>query len=171
MAQTKYQIYELSARAVISYAKEVDGRYAFDLDRGATSRCMSFSSNHEQEGNALFYQIMCELYGDSLEEFDTETVIPDLSTVIFYMNFEGVFDRSNAMRRKKAEAMFRPEGVILDLGDGAHHYLAFERSGNMSRQSRLSFLREDLYEAVRRRIMLDMKIGKCQLASSMPTTD
>ena len=164
MAQTKYQIYELSARAVISYAKEVDGRYAFDLDRGATSRCMSFSSNHEQEGNALFYQIMCELYGDSFEESDTETVIPDLSTVIFYMNFEGVFDRSNAMRRKKAEAMFRPEGVVLDLGNGVYRYLAFERSGNMSRQSRLSFLREDLYEAVRRRIMLDMKIGKCQLA-------
>lgn len=164
MAQTKYQIYELSARAVISYAKEVDGRYAFDLDRSATSRCMSFSSNHEQEGNALFYQIMCELYGDSFEESDTETVIPDLSTVIFYMNFEGIFDRSNAIRRKKAEAMFRPEGVSLDLGDGSYRYLAFERSGNMSRQSRLSFLREDLYEAVRRRIMLDMKIGKCQLA-------
>ena len=91
-------------------------------------------------------------------------MIPDLSTVIFYMNFEGIFDRSNAMRRKKAEAMFHPKGVVLDLGDGVHRYLAFERSGNMSRQSRLSFLREDLYEAVRRRIMLDMKIGKCQLA-------
>jgi hypothetical protein len=52
----------------------------------------------------------------------------------------------------------------LDLGKGAYRYLAFERSGSMSRNSRLSFIREDFYEPVRRRIMLDMQIGMCQLS-------
>ncbi|MCI6569396.1 MAG: hypothetical protein MSF32_10945, partial [Dysosmobacter sp.] len=60
--------------------------------------------------------------------------------------------------------MFQPEGVCLDFGFGAHRYLAFERSGNMSRQATLSFLREDVYEQVRRRIQMDMTIGDCQLS-------
>ena len=34
----------------------------------------------------------------------------------------------------------------------------------MSRQARLSFIREDFYDAVRRRIMMDMTIGDCQLS-------
>ena len=60
--------------------------------------------------------------------------------------------------------MFRPEGVCLDLGSGMRRYLAFERSNSMSRQSKLSFLREDVYHYVRRRIQMDMTIGDCQLS-------
>ena len=60
--------------------------------------------------------------------------------------------------------MFRPEGVCLDLGSGMRRYLAFERSNSMSRQSKLSFLREDVYHQVRRRIQMDMTIGDCQLS-------
>ena len=52
----------------------------------------------------------------------------------------------------------------MDFGTGEYHYLAFERSNSMSRQARLSFIRADYYDAVRRRIMLDMKIGLCQLS-------
>ena len=54
--------------------------------------------------------------------------------------------------------------MSLDFGSGPHRYLAFERSGSMSRQARLSFIREDFYDAVRRRIMMDMTIGDCQLS-------
>ena len=62
------------------------------------------------------------------------------------------------------ETMFRPEGVTLDLGDGPRQYVAFERSNSMSRMGRLSFLRADLWETVRRRIMLDLELGRCQLS-------
>ena len=34
----------------------------------------------------------------------------------------------------------------------------------MSRQARLSFIHSDYYDAVCRRIMLDMEIGQCQLS-------
>ena len=89
--------------------------------------------------------------------------------MIFYMDFSGIFDRNSTLprqqiRQEKARDMFRPEGVCLDLGSGMHRYLAFERSGSMSRQSKLSFLREDVYDQVRRRIQMDMTIGDCQLS-------
>ena len=169
MPLVKYQIYELSARAVISYGREQDGAYAFHLSAAETEKCKSLTAPHEQDDSALFYQIMCALHGDAFTGATNGQLVTDLSDIIFYMDFSGIFDRSGArkkylVRQEKAKALFRPEGVSLDFGSGAHRYLAFERSGSMSRQARLSFIREDFYDAVRRRIMMDMTIGDCQLS-------
>ena len=169
MAQSKYRIFELSARAVMSYAVQENRRWHFALDRTATEKCKRFSALHEQDGNALFFQVMCVLQGDDFSEPDDDRLIDGLSDVIFYMDFSGIFDRSSTLprqqiRQEKARDMFRPEGVCLDLGAGPRRYLTFERSGSMSRQSKLSFLREDVYQEVRRRIQMDMTIGDCQLS-------
>ena len=63
MPLVKYRIYELSARAVISYGREQDGAYTFRLSAAETEKCKSCSAPHEQDDNALFYQIMCVLHG------------------------------------------------------------------------------------------------------------
>ena len=165
----KYRIYELSARAVISYGREQDGAYTFHLSAAETEKCKSLSAPHEQDDNALFYQTMCVLRGDAFTGTPGGQLVTDLSDIIFYMDFSGIFDRSGArkkhlIRQEKARALFRPEGVSLDFGSGAHRYLAFERSGSMSRQARLAFIREDFYDTVCRRIMMDMTIGDCQLS-------
>ena len=169
MPLVKYRIYELSARAVISYGRQQDGTYTFHLSAAETEKCKSLSAPHEQDDNALFYQIMCVLHGDAFTRTPDGQLVTGLSDIIFYMDFSGIFDRSGArknhlIRQEKAKALFRPEGVSLDFGSGPHRYLAFERSGSMSRQARLSFIREDFYDAVRRRIMMDMTIGDCQLS-------
>ena len=169
MPLVKYRIYELSARAVISYGREQDGAYTFHLSAAETEKCKSLSAPYEQDDNALFYQTMCVLHGDAFIRAPEGQLVTDLSDVIFYMDFSGIFDRSGVrkkhlIRQEKAKALFRPEGVSLDFGPGPHRYLAFERSGSMSRQARLSFIREDFYDAVRRRIMMDMTIGDCQLS-------
>ena len=98
-----------------------------------------------------------------------DTLISDLSDVICYVDFSNIFGRNaaqnrHAVRQKKAESMFRPEGITLDFGAGPHRYVAFERSNSMSRKAQLSFIREDFCEPLRRRIMLDMKIGPYQLS-------
>lgn len=169
MKQAKYRIYELSARAVISYARQKDGKYIFDLDNAATMKCKNPGATHEQSSNALFYQIMCALHGEHFDAEKTDSVDERLREHIFYMDFSGIFDvRGNTarqqLRKAKARDMFRPQGITLTLGRVPYRYVAFERSGNMSRSGRLSFIRADLYEKVRRRIMLDMDIGMCQLS-------
>lgn len=169
MPLVKYRIYELSARAVVSYGRQQDGTYTFHLSAAETEKCKSLSAPHEQDDNALFYQIMCVLHGNAFTGTPGEQLVTGLSDIIFYMDFSGIFDRSGArkkhlIRQEKAKALFRSEGVSLDFGSGPHRYLAFERSGSMSRQARLSFIREDFYDAVRRRIMMDMTIGDCQLS-------
>lgn len=169
MNQIKYQIHRLSARAVMGYAKENgDGCYSFDLSSAATEKC-KVTSQAAQDDNALFYQIMDELHGGDFKINTDTAVIDDLSEILFYMDFAGIFDRNGRQkkyidRQKKAESMFRPDGVTLNFGSGPHRYLAFERSANMSRQAMLSFIREDFYEPIRKRIMMDLSVGQCQLS-------
>ena len=62
MRQHKYVIYELSAKAVISYAVQRDGKYVFELDHSSTMKCKNPGATHEQSSNALFHQILCELF-------------------------------------------------------------------------------------------------------------
>lgn len=165
----RYRIYELSSRAVMSYAQEEDGIYRYDLNLKAVDQCLASSASHEQDSNALFFQILSEIHGRRFRETVADDVNEELAEIIFYMNFQKVFDtrglhQREIIRQKKAECMFRPEGITLDFGSGSHRYLAFERSGNMSRESRLSFIREDFYAPIRKRIMLDLEIQRCQLS-------
>ena len=163
-----YQIYELSARAVMSYASEKNGVYTFTLNRSATEHSKVPGAKHEQDSCAMFHQLMYELQGNRWHERDEERITA-LSDVLFYMDFAGIFDRrgtgkTQRTRREKARDMFRPQGVTLDFGSGPQRYVSFERSASMSRQSRLSFICVDLYEPMRRRIMLNMELGRCQLS-------
>ncbi len=166
MNQPKYLIYRLSARAVMGYSRaSSDGYFAFELNSTATEKCKI--NIQEQEDNALFYQIMDELHGGNFA-LDAG-VVNDLSELLFYMDFSEIFDRTGRQkkymdRQKKVESMFRPDGITLDFGSGTCRYVAFERSASMSRRAMLSFIREDFYAPVRRRIMMDLTVRQCPLS-------
>ena len=87
MELQRYRIYELSARAVMSYAVEENGIYKYDLDAAAVEHCLVSSATHEQDSNALFFQILSEIHGGRYKETVTEEVSEELSDIIFYMNF------------------------------------------------------------------------------------
>ena len=163
----KYKIYELSVLSLLRYAEEKENGYLISLGEENTKRCISYHAPQTQDDCALFYQTMLAVYGDRAE-FAGE-VCDKLSDFIFYADFSGIFDR-NAVQKKyldrqaAARDLFRPEGIELDFGRGKMRYRAFERSGSMSRNSRLSFIRTDYYDEVRKRIMLGMDIGVCQLS-------
>lgn len=164
----KYTIYELSARAVMSYAGKENKIHTFRLNHTATEHCKVPGAKHEQDDCAMFFQLMCQLHGDRYR-VPADACIADLADIIFYMDFTGIFDRrgtnqTQKTRREKARDMFRPEGVTLDFGSRPHRYVSFERSASMSRRSRLSFIRADLYEPMRRRMMMDMTLERCQLS-------
>ena len=162
----KYLIYELSARLIMrSAVKDESGVYRYSLSEAQTKKCI-IPASPPQDVCALFYQI------EQVKENDADIIggsANRLQDVLIYIDFSAVFDRQSAQkkyadRRQKAEDMFRPEGIRLDFGFGAYRFIAFERSASMSRNARLSFIREDFYEPVRKRIMLDMQIGRCQLS-------
>ena len=162
-----YEIYRVSAKAVLSFADSSADK--IQLSARSTGKCISGGGPQLQEDCALFFQIMSTVHGDSWQAPEGSVQISDLKDILFFMDFAEIFDRDAgrkryADRQKKAELLFMPGGITLDFGNGPQKYAAFERSGSMSRQSRLSFIRADLYEPVRRRIMLDLQVGICQLS-------
>lgn len=110
----------LSARSLISYTREENNQYTFHLSKTGTRKCIMREAADEQDDNALFYQTMCVLHGSNIEPPQSKTALCDLQDVIFYVDFNGIFDRGNSPkmleRQKKAEAMFRPDGVTSTSG-------------------------------------------------------
>ena len=152
MAHITYEIPMLSARGVISYAqKQNEETYIFNLNNSATAKCLMNKENSLQEDCAMFYQLMSVLTSDKFTQPKDDIKISELSDVIVYIDFSGIFDRDAKserirLRQLKAKSMFRPEGINIDLGTGMKNFVAFERSASMSRNARLSFIRSDVYE-------------------------
>ena len=161
----KYLIPQISALSLLSSAvKQDDGwRFYFNATDPSKEYLIELS---EQDDCMMFYQAMAALYGSE----DTTSPCDRLSVVFVYIDFSGIFDRRPVGRvaelQRKAEYLFRPEGIelVLDERYPARRYIAFERSASMSRHNVLSFVREDVYEPLRERMMLGMKIGNCQLS-------
>ena len=170
MTGIRYKIPMLSAKAILAYAKPVgEDIYSFNLNKAETASVLLNHGETYQDDNAVFYQLMSMLHRDGYSPKGDELIIDDLYDAIIYLDFAGIFDRSaeypkNALRQKKAESMFRPEGITLDIGGGQHKYHAFERSASMSRNAKLSFVRADLYDEITRRITLNLKINICELS-------
>ena len=122
MVIQRYRIYELSARAVMSYATQENGIYKYDLDAAAVDHCLVSSAAHEQDSNALFFQILSELHGGQYRETVTEDVSEALSEIIFYMNFQKVFDtrglRIRTARLKRRGKIHAFAAVVGDLQTG-----------------------------------------------------
>ena len=161
----KYLIPQISALSLLSTATMSSNGWSFRFDATDPSK-EYLIENIEQDDCMMFYQAMKVLYGSE----EVCALCESLYDVFVYVDFSGIFDRQPvgkiAERQKKAEELFRPEGVTMYFGVGHEEckYIAFERSASMSRHNVLSFVREDVYEALRERMMLGMSIGDCQLS-------
>lgn len=169
MAQIRYAIRRLSVSAMLSYAKPNGDGYTFNLNIPQTKSVIMGTGNTWQEDNAIFFQTMCVLHGDGYSQPAEDTMIHDLADVILYLDFSGIFDRDDtnaivSLMQIKTEAMFSPDGITLNFGHGEMKYLAFERSGSMSREGRLSFVRADVYDELKKRMTMDVELGVCQLS-------
>ena len=170
MARIRYLIRRLSVRAMLSYAQPIgEDQYTFSLTPAQTKEVIMGDGDTWQEDNAIFFQTMCVLHGSEYEQPTEDALLSDLSDVLLYLDFKGIFDRDAdnpkaALMQKKTEAMFSPEGITLNFGHGSMRYLAFERSGSMSRSAVLSFVRADVYEELSRRMTVGMTLGVCQLS-------
>ena len=160
----RYTIPEISAITLLSSIEEKDGKFDIVYDAAEPSREYLVKWT-QQDDCPMFHQAMRLLKGDECLGYDDREA---LSEVFLYVDFSGIFDRRPvgkvAELQKKAEWMFRPEGIRLCLRVQTHRYIAFERSASMSRNSKLCFVREDVYEPLKERMMLGMTIGKCQLS-------
>ncbi|MBQ7646042.1 MAG: hypothetical protein IJS94_02120 [Clostridia bacterium] len=164
MARQQYIIPQISALSITSAAEGSFNHWRFYFDATETSKEYLVKET-KQDDCPMFHQAMCVMYGD---HYRAEPLSDKLKDAIIYIDFTGVLSvkrfHLEEFDYNKAIGMLGPKGIVLNLGKGKRRYLPFERSASMSRNCVLSYIREDLYEPLRERIMLGMNIGKCQLA-------
>ena len=164
MKLPKYNILEISARAILNTAKKTESGYRFYFDTNDETN-QSAIKKTPQDDCALFHQLQPFLPLDGEPVLDSEDTF---MTSLVWLDFSGIFDRRAVGRVKAlqelAEYLFRPEGIEFVFYRGPVRFVAFERSASMSRKNKLSFIRADLFDSVWERITLGMKIGKCQLS-------
>ena len=164
MRNKKYIIPEISAQSIIASARRTGDGYSFYFDTTDPSK-EYLVERTLQDDCPIFYQAMLVLGKNP----DNEIISDELGDIFVYIDFSGIFDRKAVGKvleqQRIAEYMFRPEGIKMNFGKEDHVYIAFERSASMSRENRLAFVRADVYEALRERMMLGMNIGYCQLSN------
>lgn len=161
----KYFIPLISAHSLINASSERNVKTVFRLDMIEQGNSSAFTMT-EQDDCAFFFKAeeMLRRIGRKTGRDSFE-----LSRLIVYVDFSGIFDRSSsnvktAQKQAKAEAMFSPDGILLDVGYGDERYISFERSASMSRDCRLSFVNAAYYAELHEWMTLGMTIGKCQLS-------
>ena len=166
MYRKTYEIWQVSAQALLANAElQEDGRYEIRFD---------FEKAIHSDGVRKTEQPQCALF-DQIEQIFREPDMQDrlgwaaqMQFHILYVDFSGVFDRAPvgkaAELQRKAESMFRPEGIELTFPNSIWRYYAFERSASMSRASRLTFVSEHIYERLKERITLRMRFDRCVLS-------
>ena len=163
MRNKKYIIPEISAQSIIASARQTGDGYSFYFDTTDPSK-EYLVERTLQDDCPIFYQAMLVLE----KKTDSAVLSDALSDVFVYIDFSGIFDRKPVGKvleqQRIAEYMFRPEGIRINFGSLNDRYIAFERSASMSRENRLAFVRADVYEPLRERMMLGMNIGDCQLS-------
>lgn len=138
-----------------------------------------------QDGNALFYQILaCLQQTSGMEELA-------LRQSLIFVDFKSLFRRpdfpSSEECKEKAQRWNRlsrdelreniaarlrwmldgGEGICVTFEDGTtKRFVPFDKSGNMSRKSMISFIDRDLREEVDRRLQLDLDFSKIALIPS-----
>ena len=112
----KYLIPQISALSLLSSAvKQDDGwRFHFDATDPSKEYLVELS---EQDDCMMFYQAMTVLYGSE----EPSSPCDRLTDVFVYIDFSGIFDRKPVGRiaelQRKAEYLFRPEGIEIVLDE------------------------------------------------------
>lgn len=160
----RFKIFQIPARNIIAAARKKGEGYSIEFDPYDDSSEYLVEKTY-QDDCPMFYQAKAVL-----QELGIQMPLGEdcLSETFIYIDFSGIFDRKPVGRVKEhqeiAAHMFREEGVEIYKRQGSCRYVAFERSASMSRNNVLAFVREEVFEPLRKRMMLGMDIGRCQLS-------
>ena len=141
---------------------------ACDLSDRKISR-EAILSTESQGDNAFFYQIeQCLKAGDRLED---TVVFLDFGRVFFGIETKENYSKEELEQDEKARVRYmfprkkEDGGIWLTFADGKkRRFVPFDKSSNMSRDSRISFIDEDIKDKMEPRLTLDITFPQCNLS-------
>ena len=181
MSNQKQRIRTLSAKALFKYfpKKKNDEVFAVYLINKSLCRYV-IKQEEDMEDCPVFYQfykaIEIEHRCDKEGVFEiTNTTLLDKFLV---MDFDDIFmtcdDSASDSEKNNKELVQKEAEDIIEKGfdiyaeesDTPVHMVAFDKSGNMSRKSRISFIDENYYATLNNRLNLGMDFSKIEIQES-----
>ncbi len=179
MNSPKQQIRTISAKALFKYfpKESEDKAYAIYLINKSLCRLVIKQEEDMEECPVFdqFYREIKSRYGENTEFEITDTTLLDKMLI---MDFDDIFmpydeSASDAVKEHK-ESLWNCAKDIIENGIDIYpeesgtpvHMVAFDKSGNMSRKSRLSFIDATYYDALNERLNLGMDISKIEVQES-----
>ena len=175
----KQKIRTINAKALFKYfPKEKDDKvYAIYLINKALCRLV-IKQEEDMEECPVFYQFYKEIerrYGKN-EKFEiTGTTLLNKMLVMDFDNIFMPFDESASESVKDYKELLQECAkdiiengfdIYAEESDTPVHMVAFDKSGNMSRKSRISFIDENYYDALNERLNLGMDFSGIEIQES-----
>lgn len=174
----KQKIRTINAKALFKYFSKGkdDEVYAIYLINKALCRHV-IKQEEDMEECPVFYQFYREIEKCSKEgAFEiTNTTLLDKLIVVDFDNIFMSFDESasgsvkgykESLQECAKDIIENGFNVYAEEADKPVHMVAFDKSGNMSRKSRISFIDETYYDALNTRLNLGMDFSQIEVQES-----
>ena len=184
MPDVKQKIITIDAQAFFNFCPKKPGeeKERFKLSLGDYSlRRYVVKQEDEREDCALFYQFCKEIesawYDKEKQPFKlTDKILYDKLVIVDFGKIFQPLDKENAgaWKRENQKALLNDSKDLVENGfdmyfegfENPVHMVAFDKSGSMSRNSRISFIDEDFYEGLNTRLNLGMDFSKISVIES-----
>lgn len=178
-SSAKQKIRTISAKALFKYFPKENTNDVYTIYLMNKSLCRYVIKQEEDmEACPVFDQFYKEIESrtSECEKFEiTNTTLLDRLLVMDFDNIFMSFDESASESAKgyKESLLASAEDIIengfdiyTEKSDIPIHMVAFDKSGNMSRKSRMTFIDETFYDALNERLNLGMDFTKIEIKES-----
>ena len=173
MSNTKQIIITLNAKSLFDYfpKKPTENDQCFKLDFSDPVHSYVVTQEITREDCPLFhqiYEVLKKRQGSSFQV--TEKTLYDKFLIVDFQDIFLSFDKSSDPKWKLKDQEFLQKDAqdLIEHGfdlyfpdsDKAVHMSAFDKSGNMTRHSRISFIDETLYDELNLRLNLGIDFSE-----------
>lgn len=179
MNNQKQKIRTINAKALFKYfPKGKDDKiYAIYLVNKALCRHV-IKQEEDMEECPVFHQFYKEIESRCSEDEKFEITSTTLLNKMLVMDFDNIFmffDESasdsvkgyrESLQESAKDIIENGFDIYAEESDTPVHMVAFDKSGNMSRKSRISFIDENYYDALNERLNLGMDFSGIEIQES-----
>ncbi len=160
----EYKIRKINAKKLLdleTITKNEDGvnrEIKLDFD-DATIFNLVVEEQLVMDDNALFYQLR-QVLGNNDEE-DSELLLNE----IVILDFNDIYKKKSDLTKESISALFE-KGFVIKSNNKEIHMMPFDKSGNMSRKCRMTFISEERLEEINKRLNLGIDFDEIEVVLS-----
>lgn len=175
----RYKQLKLNAKMLIRFCEITPTRenkecFKFDLQNKAMYNAV-VQDTLFSEDCALFHQLAKVLRFEDMLSSDNKqtTIIDNLLYRLVVVDFASIYNMNDSQKEHDKKKLMLEKvkllienGFVLQNGNKTTHFMPFDKSENMNRQSRITFIDNDIYDDINKRLNIGIDFGKIAVTLS-----